>query len=143
MSALLSPGPTTTPTSSRAPTVVVIDDDPAVADVVARICAEQGARVEILSDGRHLRALLEAATPDGIILDVFLPDRDGLELLRDVVALSPSTSILMMSGHGDTWIRLSRSFGELLGVASITAASQPLCRETVRTFVMGLQPHQA
>jgi DNA-binding response OmpR family regulator len=125
------------------PTILVIDDDPAVAGAVAGACEREGASVATASDGRHVRLLLKAAAPDGIILDIGLPGRDGIELLRDVADLAPDTAVLVMSGRDQAWLRLSEAMGELLGALRVASAQKPIRLETLRRFVAGLRSNAA
>lgn len=124
---------------TASPTILVIDDEPAVAGVVAGVCAREGAKVATASDGRHLRSLLEAAAPDGIILDVGLPGRDGLDLLRDVAELAPGTRVLVMSGRDPAWLKLSEATGELLGAGNVAAVPKPIRIATLKAFVSSLR----
>lgn len=127
------------PRSSLQPTVLVIDDEPSVADAVASACAREGASVATAQDGRHVRLLLQAAAPDGIILDIGLPGRDGIDLLRDIADLAPDTSVLVMSGRGDAWLSLSTAVGELVGSSRLMATQKPIRLETLKAFVASLR----
>ncbi len=88
--------------ASAAPLVLVAEDDP----IFARMC-EVGLsskyRVELLRDGSEVIARSKALMPDAIVLDVFLPHRDGLELLRELKGL-PETAhipVVLISGLPD------------------------------------------
>jgi DNA-binding response OmpR family regulator len=121
------------------PTILVIDDEPAVAEAVAGVCAREGASVATVFDGRCVRLLLEAAAPDGIILDIGLPGRDGIDLLRDVADLAPATSVLVMSGRDEAWLTLSAAVGEMLGSGRVAATQKPIRLETLKAFVASLR----
>jgi DNA-binding response OmpR family regulator len=119
--------------------VLVIDDEPSVAEAVASACAREGASVATAQDGRHVRLLLQAAAPDGIILDIGLPGRDGIDLLRDIADLAPDTSVLVMSGRGDAWLSLSAAVGKLVGSPRVVATQKPIRLETLKAFVASLR----
>jgi DNA-binding response OmpR family regulator len=121
------------------PTVLIVDDEPAVAAAVAGACARAGASVATAHDGRLVRPMLEAAAPDGLILDIGLPGRDGIDLLRDVADLSPRTAVLVMSGRDTTWLALSTAVGDLLCGGRIAAAQKPIRLETLKAFVASLR----
>jgi two-component system, sensor histidine kinase ChiS len=88
--------------ASSAPLVLVAEDDP----IFARMCEAGLAahyRVELLRDGREVISRSKALMPDAIVLDVFLPHRDGLELLRELKS-TPETAdipVLLISGLPD------------------------------------------
>ncbi|MGH8904958.1 MAG: response regulator transcription factor [Egibacteraceae bacterium] len=74
--------PVHTPLPERQPRILVVEDDPTVAEVVARYLERDGCRIEVVTDGRVALARLEAAPPDLVILDVMLPGLDGFEVCR-------------------------------------------------------------
>ena len=59
-------------------TVLVVDDEPLIRDVVARYLEREGFRVVECGDGETARALVERHEPDLVVLDVMLPGTDGL-----------------------------------------------------------------
>jgi putative two-component system response regulator len=62
--------------------VLVIDDEPAVADLLARLVAREGYDVAVAADGRSAMASIAEQEPDVILLDVVLPDTNGFEICR-------------------------------------------------------------
>ena len=63
-------------------TVLVVDDDPVVRDVVARYLERDGLRPLQAADGAAARRLVEETDPDLVVLDVMLPGVNGLDLCR-------------------------------------------------------------
>ena len=66
------------------PHVLVVDDDPGIADLVSRYLGGKGFRASIAADAEQLRESLAREPVDLILLDLGLPDQDGLLLLRDL-----------------------------------------------------------
>lgn len=62
--------------------VLVVEDEPAIADVVARYLRRAGYETEIAATGRAALGCAEEARPDVVVLDLMLPDIDGLEVMR-------------------------------------------------------------
>jgi two-component system phosphate regulon response regulator OmpR len=62
--------------------VLVVDDDPAIRDMLREYLGAHGFEVEAVADGAGLRAALAHAVPDIVLLDVALPGEDGLSLAR-------------------------------------------------------------
>ncbi|MDY0813088.1 response regulator transcription factor [Kitasatospora purpeofusca] len=95
--------PSSTAGPPAAGRVLVIDDDPTVAEVVAGYLARAGHHVDHAADGPQGLALARAHRPDLVVLDLMLPGIDGLEVLRrlrgqDAGAQLP---VVMLTARGD------------------------------------------
>ena len=85
--------------SQSSPHILVVDDDPALRDLLATYLLANGYSVEAVGDGVAMRAALALRFPDAIVLDLMLPGEDGLALTRWLRAQS-AVPILMLSAHG-------------------------------------------
>ncbi len=81
-------------------TVLVVDDEPIVRDVVVRYLEREGYRTLEAEDGESARELLERETPNLVVLDVMLPGTDGLTLCRWIRARS-DLPVIMLTARGD------------------------------------------
>ena len=93
------------PASATGVTVLVVDDEPIVREVVATYLRRDGYRAVEAGDGVAARDLIERLSPQLVVLDVMLPGVDGLELCRWVRARS-STPIIMLTARGEEADRL-------------------------------------
>jgi len=82
------------------PRVLIVDDDPTVAEVVARYLAREGFDVQSVSDGRVALQRAIASPPDLMVLDLMLPGLDGLEVFRRLREVAPVPTI-MLTARGD------------------------------------------
>jgi DNA-binding response OmpR family regulator len=71
-----------TTSAPKGQTVLVVEDEPSIAEVVGLYLKRAGFSVQTASDGRQAMALLEQKIPDFVILDLMLPEVDGLSLTR-------------------------------------------------------------
>ena len=78
--------------------ILVVDDDPAIRDVVGTYLESHNYRVSLAPDGRAMAGILSAGTVDLILLDLKLASEDGLELMRGLNARS-AVPIIVMTGH--------------------------------------------
>jgi DNA-binding response OmpR family regulator len=76
-------------------TVLVVDDEPVVRDVVVRYLEQEGYRTLQASDGEEARALLECETPSLVVLDLMLPGTDGIALCSWIRARSQLPVIMV------------------------------------------------
>jgi len=84
-------------------TVLVVDDEPLVRDVMSRYLEHDGHRVVTAQDGETARTLIERETPSLVLLDVMLPGRtDGLELCRWIRSTSDLPVILLTARVEET-----------------------------------------
>jgi len=81
--------------------IIVVDDEPDIRGMIEEILRDEGHRVGVAADLAGLNAQLQQARPDLLLLDVWLPDGDGVAWLRDRQAAgSLNFPVLMISGHG-------------------------------------------
>src|SRR2546428_12555867 len=81
-------------------TVLVADADPIVLDVVVRSLERDGFRTLTAADGETARALLERESPSLVVLDVMLPEIDGLSLCRWIRA-SSDLPVILLTARGE------------------------------------------
>ena len=81
-------------------TVLVVDDEPIVRDVVVRYLRREGYRTLEAADGDAARAILESDPPNLVILDLMLPGTDGLALCRWIRARS-DLPVIMLTALGE------------------------------------------
>ncbi len=81
--------------------IYIVDDDEAVRDSLALLLEAAGYRPEPHASGLALLARDRLASPSCLILDVRMPDIDGLELQERLLARHPALPIIVMTGHGD------------------------------------------
>lgn len=103
MSSTLGAPPTlSAPPASTSARILLIDDEQRILDFVSRGLEAEGYVVDVAADGgAGLRAALDQAH-DLVILDLLLPDRGGLELLRDLVRQHPGEPVIVLSALSDT-----------------------------------------
>lgn len=77
------------------PTILVVDDEPSICEVVSLYLQRAGYTVQVASDGRSALQALTAALPDLVILDVMLPQVDGLEITRRLRSVGDTPIILL------------------------------------------------
>ena len=84
-----------------APRILVVDDEADIRSLVQEILADEGYLVEVAANAQQARTARTAQEPDLVLLDIWMPDTDGITLLREWVQTPGlSSPVVMMSGHG-------------------------------------------
>ncbi len=87
--------------STRAPYILVVDDEPDIRNLLQEILVDEGYEVDIAEDGNHARQAHRARRADLVLLDIWMPDVDGITLLKEWREDSGlPMPVIMMSGHG-------------------------------------------
>jgi two-component system, NtrC family, nitrogen regulation response regulator NtrX len=85
-------------TASR---ILVVDDEADIRGLLKEILSEEGYEVEVAADATQARSSRVAQVPDLVLLDIWMPDTDGITLLREwSVTDGYDCPVVMMSGHG-------------------------------------------
>ncbi len=119
-------------------TIVLADDHPIVRQGL-RTLLEQEAHCQVVgeaADGLTATELIERLRPDIAILDVQMPDLDGLEVARRVATSAPETRVIMLSMHSDEPIVLDALHSGALGYVLKGSATTDLV-EAVRAVSAG------
>lgn len=81
--------------------ILVVDDEPGIRDLLREILEDEGHEVRLAENGEQARAARLAKAPDLVLLDIWMPDVDGLSLLKEwAIGGQLSMPVVMMSGHG-------------------------------------------
>ncbi|MCL2802476.1 MAG: response regulator transcription factor [Micrococcales bacterium] len=83
-----------------APLILVVEDEPTIAQAIGRRLAAEGYQIETVGDGLKAVEVAAKIQPDALILDVMLPGIDGLEVCRRVQAVRP-LPVLMLTARDD------------------------------------------
>ncbi len=117
--------------------ILVVDDEPDIRQLVSEILVDEGYRVSIAANGDLARAEFARKTPDLVLLDIWMPDVDGITLLKEWSSGGKlRCPVVVMSGHGsvETAVEATRlgafdfvqkplSLARLLAVVSQALAS--------------------
>ena len=87
--------------------IFVVDDDPAVRDTLSMVLSAGGYEVICFADGAALLAVVRSRTPACILLDVHIPGKSGLDILRELHGEDYPAPIFMISGQGDIAMAVS------------------------------------
>ncbi len=81
-------------------TILVVDDEVGIRELLSEILSDEGHRVEVAGNAQQARDYRLSQAPDLVLLDIWMPDTDGVTLLKEWAAHGLLTMpVIMMSGH--------------------------------------------
>ncbi|GJL62187.1 MAG: sigma-54-dependent Fis family transcriptional regulator [Nitrospirales bacterium] len=83
-----------------AESICIVDDEPAILNTLSSILEDEGYQISVAKSGTEVLKMVRSEPPDLIILDIWMPEIDGLETLKRLRQQFPSLLVIMMSGHG-------------------------------------------
>lgn len=122
----------------KQPYILVVDDEPDIRQLVQEILQDEGYQVAVAKDGAEALGQIHNEIPSLILLDVWMPDIDGITLYKQLISEGCQAPVIVMSGHGTvetaveatrlgayTFLEKPLSMGRLLpAVERALAASQ-------------------
>ena len=125
-------------------TILVVDDELGIRGLLSEILSDEGHTIELAENAAQARAARERLRPDLVLLDIWMPDVDGISLLKEWGAAGLLTMpVIMMSGHGtiDTAVEATK-FGAVAFLEKpitlqklLRAVEQALARPAPRLIV--------
>ena len=81
-------------------TICIVDDEPSILNTLSSILEDERYQVTIAKTGEEALKVIQMEVPDVVLLDIWMPELDGLEVLKRVREQFPHIMVIMMSGHG-------------------------------------------
>jgi len=81
-------------------TILIVDDEESILRSLEGILSDEGFEVINAMSGAEAMEKIQEELPDLVLLDIWMPGKDGIETLADIKASYPSLQVVMMSGHG-------------------------------------------
>ena len=90
--------------------VLIVDDEKNIVSSLKEILSDEGYEVAVAEDGINALEIIQSDPPDVVLLDIWLPGMDGIEVLKSVKMYQPEVEVLIMSGHGtiDTAVQATK-----------------------------------
>jgi len=82
------------------PTILAVDDESAILQSLSGILSDEGFEVLTASNGYEALKIIEAESPDLVLLDIWMPGIDGIETLQEIKRTNPFLQVIIISGHG-------------------------------------------
>lgn len=106
--------------------LIVVDDEPDMADYVKDVAEMVGFEALTASSGKEFQSLCAKAPPDAVVMDIVMPDMDGIELLKWISGNGYTCPIILISGYGGAYIDTAATLGKAQNVQVVGTLSKPI-----------------
>jgi CheY-like chemotaxis protein len=120
----------------KAKRILVIDDEDLIREVVKEMLETEGYVVSTAANGREGLELYRKELPDLIITDIFMPEMEGLETIRELQRDAAEVKIVAISGGGEKGMLSFLSYAKRFG--ALRTLEKPFSREELLTTVRDL-----
>lgn len=121
--------------------ILVIDDEPALREILSRVLIDAGHRVTGAGNGKEASKVLAAATFDIVLTDVIMPEKDGMQVISELRKKFPGIRIIAMSGGGhvsrDQYLKIAK------GLGAHAVLEKPFANQVLLSTIEGLVPSPA
>ncbi|HBI23759.1 MAG TPA: Fis family transcriptional regulator, partial [Nitrospiraceae bacterium] len=80
--------------------ILIVDDEKGILDALTGVLEDEGYAVSTANTGSSALKKIENDAPSVVLLDIWLPDIDGLEVLKEIRNIQKDIVVIVMSGHG-------------------------------------------
>ena len=112
--------------------LLVMDDEPDFADFVRRVGESSGFEVSVITDPRLFKKTYDAEKPDRIVLDIVMPDLDGIEIIEWLSSVGNKAPVLIVTGYNPHFAEAAKVFAKVKGRFSVTSLTKPMSVEDLR-----------
>jgi two-component system nitrogen regulation response regulator NtrX len=83
------------------PSILIVDDEPSILQSLSGLLTDEGFEVMTANNGYEALKIIDAETPDLVLLDIWMPGIDGIETLKEIKKSSASLPVVIITGHGN------------------------------------------
>ena len=106
--------------------LLVMDDEAAFGRFVRRIAEAEGYEVELLTQPRDFADTFDRFRPGMVILDVVMPEIDGIELIRWLIARTARIGLVIMTGFNPMYASMGAVLADAHGLMEVTSLVKPI-----------------
>ena len=119
--------------------LMVMDDDPDVGAFFGQVGEDLGYEVRVIGDPEKFAPVVLEFSPTVILLDLQMPGRDGIELLRELAALDRNPKVLIASGLDSRVLTTAQELGLSMGVDVAGAFCKPIALDELEVLLVRLK----
>lgn len=121
------------------PAILVVEDHPILSEFMASVASELGWGVSTAATVREFDEVLLKAQPDVVVIDLGLPDGDGLDVLRRLANIGYQGAIYIVSGFDEDILDRSCQLARTLGLNVIGRAQKPISAKLMQKMLVDFE----
>lgn len=114
------------------PRLLVLDDEKDFREYIRKVGEGMGCEVTVASDADDFKRKYHRCAPTVIVLDIVMPDVDGIELGRYLAAQRCTATVIFVSGYHPRYVKAAKLLGEVNGLASVRMLTKPVRLSVLR-----------
>jgi DNA-binding NtrC family response regulator len=118
--------------------LLVVDDQAGITAAVERVAAGLGLQTMAVHQPAQATEAFINFVPDVVMLDMIMPEKDGIDLLDEMMLSGLPAKFIVMSGYGDAYLRLAEGVAAFHGAEPPTVLRKPFRREDLEALLRGV-----
>ena len=112
--------------------LLLIDDEPDFGAFVGRVARGLGYEVELTTRAAEFQEAYARFAPTHVIVDIVMPDKDGIEIVGWLAAMGCAAHVFIISGYNPGYAKAAKDLGALRGLRSLTTLKKPVSLADLR-----------
>jgi DNA-binding NtrC family response regulator len=115
--------------------LLVIDDQAGINAIVARVAAGIGLETMTVRESSKATEAFLSFAPDIVLLDMIMPEKDGIDVLNEMMAAGLPARFIVMSGYGEAYVRLAQGVAAFHGAEALPVLRKPFRRDDLEALL--------
>jgi len=118
--------------------LLVIDDQTGITKVVGLIATQLGFDARMINDPSEATEEFIAFKPDVVMIDMIMPEKDGIDVLNEILLTGIPVKVVLTSGFSESYLRLAEGVARFHANESVSILHKPFRREELVTLLTNL-----
>ena len=116
--------------------LLAVDDSKPFLEFVRKVAVDLGYDVELADNGADFKKLYGTFHPNLVVVDLIMPDIDGMELIQWLAELDTPARVIVVTGYSPEYASLAKMLGEGKGLTTVKTLTKPIKTNDLRSALM-------